>query len=50
MSTLAERFAELFSERPDIKAIDLARACRVKGPSVAACKNIDDTFVLDVEF
>ncbi|WP_269497277.1 helix-turn-helix domain-containing protein [Castellaniella sp. S9] len=36
MSTLAERFAELFAERPDIKAIDLARACRVKGPSVAA--------------
>lgn len=35
MSTLAERFAELFAERPEVKAVDLARACHVKAPSVA---------------
>lgn len=35
MSTLAERLAELVSEKPDYKQKDLAAACGVKPPSVA---------------
>ncbi|MGB3742470.1 MAG: hypothetical protein WA968_10475 [Castellaniella sp.] len=34
MSTLTERFAELFAERPEARPVDLARACGVKQPSV----------------
>ncbi|WP_126623677.1 helix-turn-helix domain-containing protein [Bordetella hinzii] len=36
MSTLAERFAELLAERPEVKLVDLARACGIKQPSVSA--------------
>jgi hypothetical protein len=39
MSTLAERFSELLSARPDVKPVDLARACRIKQPSVSGWLN-----------
>lgn len=35
MSTLADRFTELFAERPEVRPVDLARACSVKPPSVS---------------
>lgn len=34
MTTLAERFAELLAERPEVRPVDIARACSVKPPSV----------------
>ncbi|CAM3827532.1 hypothetical protein [Castellaniella denitrificans] len=34
MSTLSERFAELFAERPEARPVDLARFCSVRPPSV----------------
>lgn len=35
MSTLTERFAELFADRPEARPVDLARVCGVKPPSVS---------------
>lgn len=35
MKTLAERLEVLFREKPDAKPADLARACRIKPPSVS---------------